>query len=778
VSSDAQLCRASVRGDRDAFGRIVERYQSLICAVAYSRTGDLTLSEDMAQETFLTAWRKLGTLQDETKLKPWLCSIVRNLSGLAVRHRKRDAAALAAPLPDAARLPSKESTPPDRALTKEQESVLWQALEEIPETYREPLILYHREGQSVGKVAALLDLSQDAVKQRLSRGRRMLKGQMTSFVEGALAKTGPDRTFGVAVLAALTASKAGKASVAAGGLAGLAKVAAMVAGAVAVGLLVAAALVIIAGKQPPPAQVAARAVPGPAAPEAGPPPEPAPSGTPAFGPLVERVVNDLTTFNDTALDLDTGRLLSPTRNDFRDPQASAAWAEENGVDLFCMATAPGSVALVIGTNIVLAPYARDSFHTVGMDRLLRDPSLIWGQPAMPVFFGHPDHLPAVYAFKTRAGGVGLLQVDVVDQGVPPEPPQVRQVKITYRLVQNWSAPPPDPQAAKKEPEHLLHGSVMGPMRECIIRDHDEGAGQVSMLDLDTGTLHGPTPDTGFPWQEDVALPMKDAADVIARVREKGIDLICDAAHPQNALIGIDIAVCPFVERDWFFLPPDRIRDGLEPRDFARQMCPPLCRPGFPVPISIEAGLPLAFMIMTRGGNLGVLQIVEQTQEPRGLRLRYRMAQPDPTLDILSAIRQDDSLRVRQLLDEGADVNTRGLGEQTLLHRALLFSEGDVELVRFLLDRGADVKAVDSQGRTPLHFAPSFMGYPNQRVGMVELLLAHGADLKALDNAGKSAAPWVEQLGTRPEMKARIDALLRKHGVEPTPGPQPAPGEGR
>ena len=78
--SDEQLWQASRAGDRDAFGRIVERYQSLICALAYSRTGNLAGSQDVAQETFVTAWRQIGELREPAKLRGWLCGIARNLA--------------------------------------------------------------------------------------------------------------------------------------------------------------------------------------------------------------------------------------------------------------------------------------------------------------------------------------------------------------------------------------------------------------------------------------------------------------------------------------------------------------------------------------------------------------------------------------------------------------------------------------------------------------------------------------------------------------------------
>src|SRR6185503_11474144 len=89
VMSDDQLWQQSRGGDRDAFGRIVERYQSLICSLAYSACGNLTQSEDLAQETFVTAWQKLGDLREPAKLRAWLCGIVRNLTASSLRREQR-----------------------------------------------------------------------------------------------------------------------------------------------------------------------------------------------------------------------------------------------------------------------------------------------------------------------------------------------------------------------------------------------------------------------------------------------------------------------------------------------------------------------------------------------------------------------------------------------------------------------------------------------------------------------------------------------------------------
>src|SRR5258706_15459726 len=97
-SSDSELVAESLAGNRDAFGWIVARYQSLICSLAYSATGSLSQSEDLAQETFVAAWKQLSALREPEKLRPWLCGIARNLIYGALRRQGREPAHGAGPL--------------------------------------------------------------------------------------------------------------------------------------------------------------------------------------------------------------------------------------------------------------------------------------------------------------------------------------------------------------------------------------------------------------------------------------------------------------------------------------------------------------------------------------------------------------------------------------------------------------------------------------------------------------------------------------------------------
>jgi RNA polymerase sigma factor (sigma-70 family) len=209
---DASLVVRSLAGSRDAFGGIVSRYQALICSVAYSGTGSLSRSEDLAQETFLRAWKDLRTLREPERLRPWLCGIARNLVNNSRRTEKLEPTAVAEPLETAGEAPANEPLATEQVITKQEESILWRSIEQIPETYREPMVLFYREHQSVEKVAAALELSEESVRQRLSRGRKLLHEQVLAFVEGALERSAPGEAFTVGVISALPAFSASAAA--------------------------------------------------------------------------------------------------------------------------------------------------------------------------------------------------------------------------------------------------------------------------------------------------------------------------------------------------------------------------------------------------------------------------------------------------------------------------------------------------------------------------------------------------------------------------------------
>ena len=123
--SDAELIQQSRNGDESAYGEIVQRHQSLVCSVAYNRCGDLATSEDLAQDAFIQAWKRLADLSDVTKFKSWICTIVRNMASQSHAKATRNVATGAAQLDSVVELASAADNPVARVISEEQQQVVW-----------------------------------------------------------------------------------------------------------------------------------------------------------------------------------------------------------------------------------------------------------------------------------------------------------------------------------------------------------------------------------------------------------------------------------------------------------------------------------------------------------------------------------------------------------------------------------------------------------------------------------------------------------------------------
>ncbi len=198
--SDADLARAAQRGEKRAFVEIVARHQAMVCGVALGVMHDFAASEDVAQEAFLTAWRKIQELREPDKLRSWLAQIARNAALGQLRRRK--------PLADfseAEEIADTAALPDEVTAISEEARLVEGALGDLPEKYRMPLVLFYRQEQSVRAVADALQLSEDAVKQRLSRGREMLRARFSGVVESVLTRPRAATIFTMTIAAAIGA---------------------------------------------------------------------------------------------------------------------------------------------------------------------------------------------------------------------------------------------------------------------------------------------------------------------------------------------------------------------------------------------------------------------------------------------------------------------------------------------------------------------------------------------------------------------------------------------
>ena len=202
-AEDSALVIASLGGEKEAFCEIVSRYQTLLCSIAYASLGDIKHSEDLAQEVFVEAWQKLSTLREPAKIKSWLCGILRFKISHFRQAQNKQVTTGADNIDVHTSVASTHLKLEDEAIDTQQEGLLWETLSSIDVTYREPLVLYYREQQSLETVAEQLDLTVSTAKQRLSRGRKLLKTTVEKVLAETLQKTTPGTAFTTAVFIAL-----------------------------------------------------------------------------------------------------------------------------------------------------------------------------------------------------------------------------------------------------------------------------------------------------------------------------------------------------------------------------------------------------------------------------------------------------------------------------------------------------------------------------------------------------------------------------------------------
>ena len=199
--NNLQLLQASRNGDVQAFSELVKRHQNSVSAITYSITGSIEHSEDLAQETFIIGWQKLATLEKPAALSGWLCSIARNLARSWVRGQAKEKTVSLDGIPEQA---CQARDDREEELRQQRSETVWAALSDLPETYREPLVLFYRNGQSIREVAAALDLSEDCIKQRLSRGRELLRQEVALLIEDTLEATLPGPAFTAGIITAIS----------------------------------------------------------------------------------------------------------------------------------------------------------------------------------------------------------------------------------------------------------------------------------------------------------------------------------------------------------------------------------------------------------------------------------------------------------------------------------------------------------------------------------------------------------------------------------------------
>jgi RNA polymerase sigma-70 factor (ECF subfamily) len=163
--TDAALVEQCLDGNREAFSELVRRHQDRVFHFAVRVTADRDDAVDLAQETFIRAYRKLGLYDPEYSFANWLLSICANLGKNRIRSEFRRRKAQEAHW----EVVSQTRPGPDP-----RKAELSEALRQMPEKLRLPLVLKHVEGLSYDEIADVLKIGVSAAKMRVKRAREEL----------------------------------------------------------------------------------------------------------------------------------------------------------------------------------------------------------------------------------------------------------------------------------------------------------------------------------------------------------------------------------------------------------------------------------------------------------------------------------------------------------------------------------------------------------------------------------------------------------------------------
>jgi len=168
------LVRAAQCGDRAAFGQLYQRYVRMVHGILLARV-TTAAAEDLVHDVFLQALRSLAAMREVSRFGPWLAAIARNRATDFHRRAKPNDALDDQPEASGAR------ENPQHEIAIEDSIALLNAVRELPDVYRETLVMRFVEGMSGPEIAAHTGLTHGSVRVNLHRGVQMLREKWQGF---------------------------------------------------------------------------------------------------------------------------------------------------------------------------------------------------------------------------------------------------------------------------------------------------------------------------------------------------------------------------------------------------------------------------------------------------------------------------------------------------------------------------------------------------------------------------------------------------------------------
>jgi len=186
--SDDELVKLSRNGDKNAFGELVKRHEGKVYTLGFRFMKNREDAADVMQDTFLQAYRKLGSFEGKSAFSTWLYRIAVNICLMRKRKKKLEYVSFDSAIEsesggdDIKREPVDWSDEPLELADKKQvREKIEKALSKMPGEYREVVVLRDMDGFSNNAVADMLKISLPAVKSRLHRGRMYLRKELSDY---------------------------------------------------------------------------------------------------------------------------------------------------------------------------------------------------------------------------------------------------------------------------------------------------------------------------------------------------------------------------------------------------------------------------------------------------------------------------------------------------------------------------------------------------------------------------------------------------------------------
>lgn len=184
--SDQELIAAALARDTAAFGELVSRYQNRLYGALVHMTGSAEDAKDVAQEAFVLAFQKLATFRGDSQFYSWLFRIAMNASVNFRRKNRSMGASIEATKERIGLEPTdpRRDTQPDQPMEQlERQRIVREALAQMTEEFRIPLVMAEMEEMKYEEIADLLKCPIGTVRSRIHRGRAELREKLRRLLK-------------------------------------------------------------------------------------------------------------------------------------------------------------------------------------------------------------------------------------------------------------------------------------------------------------------------------------------------------------------------------------------------------------------------------------------------------------------------------------------------------------------------------------------------------------------------------------------------------------------